>query len=271
MARARRSFVCRECGEQTAGWAGRCPGCEAWATIEEVDHLEPKAVTRLADDAVPRLADIDAGPSIPSPTGVDEIDRVLGGGLTPGSATLLGGEPGVGKSTLMLQLALAVAGTGASVLLMAGEEAPGQIARRAARLGAVPSSLSVTEETSVDALIAAIGRVRPQVAIIDSIQMVSVDGTDGPPGSVAQLKLVTDRLVLAAKRLAVSVVMVGHVTKDGVLAGPRGDRTPRGHRAVVFGRSFRRAPLPTGHQAPLWADVGSRLLRNDGWRTPGRR
>lgn len=221
MARAKRTFVCRECGEQTAGWAGRCPGCDAWATVEEVDLAEVAAAISLADDAVQRLADVDSGPSIPSPTGVDEIDRVLGGGLTPGSATLLGGEPGVGKSTLMLQLALAVAGSGASVLVMAGEEAPGQIARRAARLGAVPSSLSVTEDTSVDALIAAVDRVRPQVAIIDSIQMVSVDGVDSAPGSVAQLKLVTDRLVSAAKRFAVSIVMVGHVTKDGALAGPR--------------------------------------------------
>lgn len=225
MARPKRSFVCRECGEETTGWTGRCPSCQAWATVEEVSvPTSGRSPAQLRADfnveSVSSLRDLEGATTVPSPTGVDEIDRVLGGGLTPGSVTLLGGEPGVGKSTLTLQLALAVAGRGASVLLVAGEEAPGQIAARAARLGKVPATLSVIDDPSIDAIIGAMETLRPQVAIVDSIQTVRV-GRDGSPGSVGQLKAATEQLVLAAKRLQVSVVMVGHVTKDGTLAGPR--------------------------------------------------
>jgi DNA repair protein RadA/Sms len=135
--------------------------------------------------------------------------------------SLLGGEPGVGKSTLTLQLAVSVARQGASVLLVAGEEAPSQVAARAARLGAVPATLSVLEDTSVEAVVAALEAVRPQVAVVDSIQMVQVEGIEGRPGSVGQLKAATEALIAAAKELAVSVILVGHLTKDGSLAGPR--------------------------------------------------
>ena len=146
---------------------------------------------------------------------------MLGGGLVPGSVTLLGGEPGIGKSTLTLQLAMAVAEHGAGVLLVAGEEAPSQIAARAARLGPVPESLLVIDKTSVVDLVEAIDKTQPQVAIVDSIQTVRDDDLDGAPGSVVQLKAVTERLVSVAKHRGVSLILIGHLTKDGSLAGPK--------------------------------------------------
>jgi DNA repair protein RadA/Sms len=167
------------------------------------------------------LEELVGSTTVPSPTGLDELDRVLGGGLTPGSVTLLGGEPGVGKSTLTLQAAAIASAGGASVLLVAGEEAPAQIASRARRIGQVPTSLAVIDDTSVDAIVGAMEHSRPFLVVVDSIQTVRVDDVDGSPGSVGQLRAATDRLVAAAKRLQTSVIMVGHVTKEGTLAGPR--------------------------------------------------
>lgn len=228
MARTRRIHVCRNCGAQHPSWTGRCPSCQAWATVEEVARSAPgrgpsgpngpgsgnrpeaRPLARLAPEA-----------NVPSPTGIDEVDRVLGGGLVPGAVTLLGGEPGVGKSTLTLQMALGVAGRGAGVLIVAGEEAPAQIAARAARLGPVPPSLLVVDDPSVGAVVAAIDEARPQVAVIDSIQTTRHDELDHSPGSVAQLKAVTEELVGVAKRTQVSIVLIGHLTKDGALAGPK--------------------------------------------------
>lgn len=175
--------------------------------------------------AVTPLVGLDAERAIPSPTGFDELDRVLGGGLTPGSVTLLGGEPGVGKSTLTLQFAMAVADQGATALLVAGEEAPSQVAVRAGRLrpagDPIPGTLVVLDELSVDSIVAAVVAAQPQVVVVDSVQTVRVEGIDAPPGSVSQLKAVTEHLVAMAKRHQVSVVLIGHLTKDGTLAGPR--------------------------------------------------
>lgn len=226
MVRARRSFVCRECGAESPAWAGRCSRCEAWGSVEEVDvssrsGSQSRRAGPVAEAEVFDLASLAGVSSIPTPTGLDEIDRVLGGGLTAGSAILLGGEPGVGKSTLTLQLALAVAQRGAAALIVAGEEAPAQIAARAARLGDIPDSLSVIDSTAVESVIAAMEQVKPLVAIIDSIQTVRVGSVDGSPGSVRQLKAATEEFATAARRLGVTVLMVGHVTKDGALAGPR--------------------------------------------------
>ena len=232
MPRSRRSFVCRNCGAESPAWAGRCSRCDAWASIDEVDpaaSARAARITAAAASARP-LHELAGSTAVPSPTGLDEFDRVLGGGLTPGSVTLLGGEPGVGKSTLTLQAGLAASGAGASVLLVAGEEAPSQIAARARRLAdpgvrqltaQLPPTLSVIEDASVDAIIGAMEEVRPYLVIVDSIQTVRSEELDSSPGSVAQLRAVTDRLVATAKRLQSSVMMVGHVTKDGALAGPR--------------------------------------------------
>lgn len=229
MARSRRFYLCRSCGATPTTWAGQCPHCGEWATIEEVSGQQARSAdarreaVRLHGEAGPvrALAEIDTGPVFPSPTGLDEVDRVLGGGLTAGSVTLLGGEPGIGKSTLTLQLACAVAAQGASVLLVAGEEAPSQVAARAARLGPVPHRLSVLGDAGSGAIVAALESLRPQVAIVDSIQMVRVEGIEGAPGSVSHLRAATEELLVAAKRLDTSIVLIGHLTKDGLLAGPR--------------------------------------------------
>jgi DNA repair protein RadA/Sms len=159
--------------------------------------------------------------ALPFPVGVDEIDRVLGGGLTPGSVTLLAGEPGVGKSTLTLQIAMSIATAGACVLLVAGEEAPTQVAARASRLGEIPSTLMVVDDLSVDSVIAAMAGSQPQLVIVDSVQTLQDQEVESAPGSVAQVKAVAARLVAEAKRSGVSVLLIGHVTKEGSIAGPR--------------------------------------------------
>ncbi len=222
MAKNRKVYVCRACGAQFPSWTGRCGTCREWATIGEAAVAEVRAVsaTTGGDTATP-LAAIDPDMALPFPVGFDEVDRVLGGGLTPGSATLLAGEPGIGKSTLTMQLALSVAGAGASVILVTGEEAPTQVAARAARLGAVPASLLVVDDTATEVIVAAMAQAEPQLIIVDSIQTLRADGVDSAPGSVTQVKASASHLIDAAKRHGVSLLMIGHVTKEGSVAGPR--------------------------------------------------
>jgi len=225
VAKAKKIFVCRDCGTRSAGWAGRCSGCDSWASIEEATITAGGTISSLtssADGTSSRpLAEFIGDAGVPSPTGLDEVDRVLGGGLIAGSVILLGGEPGIGKSTLTLQIAIAVASHGASVLLVAGEEAPTQIATRARRLGSVPPSVHVLDDISVEATIAAMEDLKPQVVVVDSIQTIEATDLDGNAGSVAQMKAVTERLSRSAKRLGITLILVGHITKDGSLAGPK--------------------------------------------------
>lgn len=224
MAKPRRVYVCRECGAEYPSWTGQCRICEAWASVGEVAEVAADRVAERAATApvatVP-LGEVALDPALPFPVGVDEVDRVLGGGLTPGSVTLLAGEPGVGKSTLTLQMARSVSASRSGVLLVAGEEAPTQVANRATRLGAIPPSLLVIDDTSVDAVVAAMVQRRPQLVIVDSIQTMRDPELEGRPGSVAQVKAVAGRLIDEAKRLGVSLLLVGHVTKEGSIAGPR--------------------------------------------------
>ncbi len=224
MAKPRRVFVCRECGAEFPSWTGQCSACRAWASVSEVADVETHRAGERAATApvatVP-LVDVDVDLALPFPVGVDEIDRVLGGGLTPGSVTLLAGEPGVGKSTLTLQIARSVAAARASVLLVAGEEAPSQVAARAGRLGDIPPSLLVVEDVTVDGVVAAMVQRQPQLVIVDSVQTMRDTTLDSAPGSVAQVKAVASRLVDEAKRLGISLVLIGHVTKEGSIAGPR--------------------------------------------------
>ncbi len=167
------------------------------------------------------LGDFVAGGSVPLPTGVSEVDRVLGGGIVAGAVTLLSGEPGIGKSTLTLQVAVAVAGTGASVVLVTGEEAPAQVAARASRLGSLPPTLTVLDCTSTEMIQDMMASSKPQLVIVDSVQTLRAEGVDSAPGSVTQVRESASAIVAEAKRHDVSVVLVGHVTKDGSLAGPR--------------------------------------------------
>ncbi len=223
MAKPRRVFVCRECGAEFPSWNGRCQSCQGWATIGEVavESTAGSPSRAVADPNTMPLASVERSMCLPFPVGVDEIDRVLGGGLTPGSVTLLAGEPGVGKSTLTLQIALSIANAGSSVLVVAGEEAPTQVAARAARLGDIPPTLMVVDDLSTDAIIAAMATQQPQLVIVDSVQTVQDPEVDSAPGSVSQVKAVAARLVAEAKRSDISVVLVGHVTKEGSIAGPR--------------------------------------------------
>ncbi len=220
MARNRKVYVCRACGAQFPSWTGRCGACREWASIGEVAVERQQAPPAPAGAARP-LAAVDPDLALPFPVGFDEVDRVLGGGLTPGSATLLAGEPGIGKSTLTTQMALSVARSGASVVLVTGEEAPTQVAGRAARLSEIPSTLLVVDDTAVEAVSATMIEAAPQLVIVDSIQTMQADSVDSAPGSVNQVKASAARLIEVAKRHGVSLLMIGHVTKEGSVAGPR--------------------------------------------------
>jgi DNA repair protein RadA/Sms len=220
MARTRTVHACQECGTNHPKWSGQCSGCGAWnSLVEEVfDDAPAGAPTLSAMSELGLLHDIDALLGQPQPTGIGELDRVLGGGLVPGSVTLLGGEPGIGKSTLLLQLLAWWPGT---TLYVSAEESPQQVRLRAERLGAVRPDLWIAAESSLEGVIAAIERTAPGLVVVDSIQTIADGRLASAPGSIGQVRDCAQQLVVEAKRRGVAVVLVGHVTKDGSLAGPR--------------------------------------------------
>ncbi len=208
---------CTECGTTQPKWAGRCPSCGAWNTLVE----EARSGLGLAA-AVPRpITEIAAVDAKPVSTGVPELDRVLGGGLVPGAVTVVGGEPGIGKSTLLLQVAAARARAGGPVLYVSGEESGAQVRDRAGRLGAIEPTLWLLSETQVGAVVAAMDTLSPTLVVVDSIQTLVDPDVASSPGSVTQVRDTAYRLVQEAKQRAVAIVLIGHVTKDGALAGPR--------------------------------------------------
>ncbi|HEX6596005.1 MAG TPA: DNA repair protein RadA [Acidimicrobiales bacterium] len=222
MTRQHSSFACTECGTAAPRWAGRCAGCGAWNTLVEEKAPPVSSASRTGPAARPMpLARAGGAGWAARPTGLAEVDRVLGGGLVPGSVTLLGGEPGVGKSTLLLQVLARLAGEGRRCLLVAAEESPQQVRLRAERLETIAEELWVVASTDVEEVVAAVEELRPEVLVVDSIQAVSDPATSGPPGSVAQVRAAATRLARLAKEGDVTTVLVGHVTKDGALAGPR--------------------------------------------------
>ncbi len=231
MARTAKRHRCIDCGSTTARWAGRCPGCGEWNTLVEEARLEPlvSAVDALGLEAMPvPLAAVDVDEAAAVPTGVAELDRVLGGGLVPGSVTLLGGEPGIGKSTLVLQLLASEAAAGRRVLLVSAEESAHQVRLRAERLGAVPPGLLILATTDLGTALRAAEEAEPELVAVDSIQALAIGPAtpgerraNGAPGSVTQVRECADQLVAAAKARRMATVLVGHVTKDGSLAGPR--------------------------------------------------
>jgi len=224
VAKSRTIFRCEACGDASPKWTGRCPGCDQWNTIVEQRRPEREPLSaRLAQvlDAPLALSQIEVVDLDPISTGFDEVDRVLGGGLVPGSVTLVGGEPGVGKSTLLLQVASLMACGGRRVLLASGEESVSQVRLRAGRLGALADSVFVASETSIPDVEAQVDAVLPEVLVIDSIQTMSDPDLSSAPGSVAQVRDCAHRLVRLAKERSIIVILVGHVTKDGSLAGPR--------------------------------------------------
>ena len=222
MSKIRLVYRCTACATAYPKWAGRCPSCEAWnSMVEDVEGPDPDTALLLSvtssATAMP-IAEVDSLVGGPQATGIDELDRVLGGGLVPGAVTLLGGEPGIGKSTLLLQLAAAWP---ARTLYVSGEESAQQVRLRAERLGALGPNLWLLAETSLPHVIAALDSVQPQLVIIDSIQSVADPDLASAPGSVVQVRGCTHRLVAEAKGRGIPMVLVGHVTKDGGLAGPR--------------------------------------------------
>lgn len=232
MARPQSRFVCQSCGDSTLRWEGQCRGCGAWNTLVETLVRESASGARsrsvaTADVAPIPLREIGGSTPLRMALGMGEVDRVVGGGLVPGSVILLGGEPGIGKSTLVMQLAAGIArgGSGCEVLYVSGEESAAQIRLRADRLG-LPASvagerISILAETAVERMIAAAERASPDLMIVDSVQTSTADGLDGPAGSVGQVRQVAAVLADFARRCDVPVLLVGHVTKEGTLAGPR--------------------------------------------------
>jgi DNA repair protein RadA/Sms len=213
-------YVCSECGTASPRWLGRCPGCAAFGTlVEELAGADVPEPTARPREPV-AIGDVDAVEAERIPTGISELDRVLGGGLVPASLVLLGGEPGVGKSTLLLSALGAIARSGRGALLVTGEESQAQVSLRARRLGGA-EDVRIVAETELDAVCATIEAERPAVCVVDSVQTLHAAGLGSAPGSVAQVREAAGRLLRVAKELGVTIVLVGHVTKDGAVAGPR--------------------------------------------------
>jgi DNA repair protein RadA/Sms len=216
------TFACTECGHESAKWLGRCPGCEAWNSFAEHRAPSTRTITAPRLDAEPvEISKLTIEHEERMPVGIGEMDRVLGGGIVAGSLVLLGGDPGIGKSTLLLQAAANLGESGRSVLYIAGEESASQVKMRAARIGFAGSGLFVTAETQIESALAQCESMRPALVVADSIQTVHSETAEQAPGSIAQLRQATMALMRWAKDTHVPVCLVGHVTKDGDIAGPR--------------------------------------------------
>ncbi len=221
--KSRTQFSCTACGEPTQRWEGKCPTCGEWNSLVEnvVRPAQLRAGRATPAAALTNLGGIGAETTERVATGMPEIDRVLGGGIVPGALILLGGDPGIGKSTLALQLADRVGTAASPALYCAGEESAAQLAMRARRLGCASERVEVVAETDLDVLLATIEAHVPSLAIIDSVQTVFDAGIAGVPGSPSQVRAAVARLMACAKSVGVSIMLIGHVTKEGAIAGPR--------------------------------------------------
>lgn len=225
MAKAKTIYSCTECGAWAPKWQGQCPGCGLWNTlVETIAETAPASSSRFAalsgTARLQTLSEIEAREEDRLPTGISEFDRALGGGLVAGGVVLLGGDPGIGKSTLLLQ-ALAQLSAAHHVLYVSGEESGQQIAMRARRLALDTRSLKLLAEINLEKILATLQAEKPQVAVIDSIQTLWSDQLSSAPGSVAQVRECAAQLTRLAKQSGITIILVGHVTKDGALAGPR--------------------------------------------------
>ena len=227
MPAVRTTYLCQQCGAASPKWAGQCPSCGAWNTLVET-VAAPRAAARRPSAAqvvagtvsVFPIGQVENAEASRLASGIGEVDRVLGGGFVPGSITLFGGDPGIGKSTLLLQLAARLA-TQAPVLYVTGEESAAQVRGRAERIGAVVDGLSLAATTDLETALGAIESLRPALAVVDSVQTLTSAELAGPAGSVGQVREVAGRLAEGAKASGTSVALVGHVTKEGTVAGPR--------------------------------------------------
>lgn len=232
MAKAKTIYTCTECGAQEPKWQGQCPSCMAWNTLVE-SVAETASVNRYANkfdgvaqsSALQKLADVEAAEVPRQPTGVSEFDRVLGGGLVAGGVVLIGGDPGIGKSTLLLQTVCHIGANTASkprkAIYVSGEESAQQIAMRAKRLGLDASPIDLLAEINLEKILATLQSHQPDIAVIDSIQTIYSEALQSAPGSVAQVRECSAQLTRLAKQLGICIILVGHVTKEGALAGPR--------------------------------------------------
>jgi DNA repair protein RadA/Sms len=230
MAKSTTTFTCSACGASSNKWSGRCDGCGDWNTISEDSGLSTSGPTGKASKSLGarrgtsvELTDLatEEAPPPRTKSGLEELDRVLGGGLVPASAILVGGDPGIGKSTLLLQAAAAFARSGLKTIYVSGEEASAQVRMRAQRLELVDAPVKLAAETNLRDILTTLENEKPQLAIIDSIQTMWSDTVDSAPGSVSQVRSAAHELTTFAKRNNMSVILVGHVTKDGQIAGPR--------------------------------------------------
>jgi DNA repair protein RadA/Sms len=238
--RAKPAYRCTECGWQSAKWVGRCGECQAWGTVGAAGApAAPPQVVAAGPVTTPArpIGTVDVRSARSRPTGLDELDRVLGGGLVPGAVVLLAGEPGIGKSTLLLEVAALAAARRepaaaarpepdagrrpAPVLYVTGEESAEQVRLRPDRVGAITDRLYLAAETDLAAVLGQVDAVRPEMLVVDSIQTIGTAEVDGAPGGVTQIREVTANLIRVAKERGITVVLVGHVTKDGAIAGPR--------------------------------------------------
>ena len=231
MANAKKTtvFFCQECGYESSKWMGQCPGCKSWNSFveEPIAKIHPqvsRGIGGIANGKVAKpltMKEIDLREEDKMLTGISELDRVLGGGIVPGSLVLVGGDPGIGKSTLLLQVCHQLSDAGTKVLYISGEESQKQIKMRAERIGEFTDNLKVLCETNLDLIRETIEREEPSVVVIDSIQTMYRETVTAAPGSVSQVREATGLLLQLAKGLGVAIFIVGHVTKDGTVAGPR--------------------------------------------------
>jgi DNA repair protein RadA/Sms len=222
--KARPAFRCTECGWTTAKWVGRCGECQEWGTVTEGGAATTGPKTTAANPSknpARPIAEINVDTARAVPTGISEFDRVLGGGLVPGAVVLLAGEPGVGKSTLLLDVAATTARSGRKVLYITGEESAGQVRLRAERIGALDENLLLAAETDLGLTLGHVEAANPDLLIVDSVQTIASTEVEGSPGGVGQVREVAAALIAVAKENNLPVILVGHVTKDGSVAGPR--------------------------------------------------
>lgn len=227
MAKVKTRYVCANCGSVSSRWLGRCPQCGEWNTMveETIQPEPPKGSQSMARQGMATkaasLADIAMEQMGRIETGIGELDRVLGGGIVPGALILLSGDPGIGKSTLVLQLAASVCANAGTVLYGSGEESAGQIKLRADRLGITAKNLIIQADTSLEAILQEANRRKPALVVVDSIQTMYCQSVEGTPGSLTQIRESTSRLMTFAKTMGIPVIVIGHVTKEGAIAGPR--------------------------------------------------
>lgn len=220
MAKVRSIYKCSACGAASPQWKGQCPACQEWNTLELVQQ-ESRIQQYDTDNTPVPLSQVSSKRHQPYKSGIRALDHILGNGLVPGAAILLGGEPGIGKSTLLLQVAQAVAAQERTVLYASGEEALAQIKSRGERLGDLPESLLAISTSRVEDVLAVLRETRPTLVIVDSVQTLTSMAAEGLPGNVNQVRAVATGLLETCRATDTTLVLVGHVTKDGALAGPR--------------------------------------------------